>query len=46
MRGDNFKKVSNMGLVWLEFGLGEKTKNILEQQIFKVVATGCRMAYE
>jgi hypothetical protein len=26
MRGNNFKKVSNVGLVWLEFGLGEKDK--------------------
>jgi hypothetical protein len=28
MRGNNFQKVSNVGLVWLEFSLGEKDKNI------------------
>jgi hypothetical protein len=38
MRGNNFKKFSIAGLVWLEFGLGEKTKNIFEQTSFQ---SGC-----
>ena len=46
MRGNIFQKVSYAGLVGLEFSLGEKDKNIFEQQVFGVVTTCCRMAYE